>query len=86
MDDINFASNADDNTLYTTGNDIEDVIFKLQNQSKILFQCFMDNKMKANTSNVTLSIVSGGFRHCGAQGQKHLRALVLHFFINQNYS
>ena len=27
---------------------MEDVIFKLQNSSKILFQWFMDNQMKAN--------------------------------------
>ena len=48
MDDISFASCADDNTPYTIGNDIEDAIFKLQNSLKILFQWFMDNQMKAN--------------------------------------
>ena len=36
------------NTPYTTENDMEDVIFKLQNSSKILFQCFMDNQIKGN--------------------------------------
>ena len=45
MDDIDFA---DDNTPYTIGNNMEDVIFRLQNSSKILFQWFMDNQMKAN--------------------------------------
>ena len=30
---------------------MEDVIFKLQNSSKILFQWFMDNQMKANPNN-----------------------------------
>ena len=29
MDDIDFASYADDNTPYTIGNDIENVIFRL---------------------------------------------------------
>ena len=48
MDDTDFARYADDNTPYTTGNDMEDVICKLQNSSKILFQWFMDNQMKAN--------------------------------------
>ena len=31
MDDIDFASYADDNTPCTIENDMEDVIFKLQN-------------------------------------------------------
>ena len=48
MDDIDFASYADDNASYTTGDDMENVIFKLQNLSKILFQRFLDNQMKAN--------------------------------------
>ena len=48
MDDISFASYADDNTPYTVGNDMEDVIFKLQNSAKILFQWFMDKQTKSN--------------------------------------
>ena len=47
-DNIDFASYADDNTLYTIVNDVGDVTCKLQNSSKILFQWFMDNQMKAN--------------------------------------
>ena len=35
IDDIDFTSYADDNTPYATGNDMEDVIFKLQNSSKM---------------------------------------------------
>ena len=38
MDDTDVASYADDNTPYSIGNDFEDVIFKLKNPSKILFQ------------------------------------------------
>ena len=34
MDDIDFASYADDNTPYTIGNDMEDVVYKLQNFSE----------------------------------------------------
>ena len=44
MNDIDFASYADDNTPFIIG----DVIFKLQNASKTLFQWFYDNQMKAN--------------------------------------
>ena len=38
MNDTDFASYADDNTPYTIRNNMEDVIFELQNSSKILFQ------------------------------------------------
>ena len=49
MDDIDFPSYADYNTWHTIGNDIEDIIFKLQNLSKTLFQWFMDNnQIKVN--------------------------------------
>ena len=37
IDDIDFASYADDNTPYTIGNDMEDVIFKLQKFFKNTF-------------------------------------------------
>ena len=42
IDEIDFASYADDNTPYTIGNDLEVVIFKLQNSSKMFFQWFME--------------------------------------------
>ena len=37
VDDIDFSSYADDNTVYPIENGMEDVIFKLQNSSKMLF-------------------------------------------------
>ena len=37
MDGINFASNADDNTLYTTGNDIKDAILNCKIRQKFFF-------------------------------------------------
>ena len=49
MGDIDFASCANDNTPYTTGNYMEDVLFKWQTSSKILFQWFKDNQMKDNS-------------------------------------
>ena len=51
MNDIDFASYADDNTSFIVGEDIVDVIFKLQNASKTPFQWFYDNQMKANPDN-----------------------------------
>ena len=48
MENIDIASYADDNTPYTTGNSMEEVIRKLENAAKTLFQWFSDNQMKAN--------------------------------------
>ena len=48
MENIDIASYADDNTPYTTGNSMEEVIQKLENAAKALFQWFSDNQMKAN--------------------------------------
>ena len=48
MENIAIARYADDNTPYTTGNLIEEVIQKLGNAAQTLFQWFSDNQMKAN--------------------------------------
>ena len=48
MNDAEFASCADYNTLFFVGDDLNDVILKLQNASKTLFKWFNDNQMKAN--------------------------------------
>ena len=48
MKNIDIASYANDNTPYTTGNSMEEVIQKLENTAKTLFQWFSDNQMKAN--------------------------------------
>ena len=48
MNNVDFASYADDNTPFFVGKDLDDVISKLQNASKTLFQWFNDNQMKAN--------------------------------------
>ena len=47
MENIHIASYADNNTPYTTGNSIEEVVQKLENAAKTLFQWFSDNKMIA---------------------------------------
>ena len=48
MNDVDFASYADDNTPFLVGSDLHEVIFKHQNSSKTVFQWFADNQMKAN--------------------------------------
>ena len=48
MKNTDIASYADDNTPYTTGNSIEEVIQKLENTAKKLFQWFSYKQMKAN--------------------------------------
>ena len=48
MNDVDFAIYADNNTPFFVGNDLYEVIFKLQSASKTLFQWFADNQMKAN--------------------------------------
>ena len=48
MQNVDFASYADDNTIYDAGDNIDEVIFSLQESSKKLFKWFADNQMKAN--------------------------------------
>ena len=48
MNNTELASYADDNTPYAAGNNIEEVIVKLQNASKTLFQWFNDNQIESN--------------------------------------
>ena len=50
------ASYADDNTPYTTGNSMEEVIQKLENAAKTLFQWFNDNQMKLTLISVTFHV------------------------------
>ena len=48
MNHVDFASYADGKNPFFVGNDLDEVIFKLQRASKTFFQWFPDNKMKAN--------------------------------------
>ena len=48
MNNIELASYADDNTPYAVGNNIEELIVKLQNASKTPFRWFSINQMKSN--------------------------------------
>ena len=48
VQNVDFASYADDNTIYDAGDNIDEVIFSLQESSKKLFKWFANNQMKAN--------------------------------------
>ena len=48
INDLDFASYADNNTPFFVGSDLDEVIFKLQCASKTPFQWFAGNQMKAN--------------------------------------
>ena len=48
MNETEFASYADDNTPYTSGQDIDNVIRTIENNSIRLFKWFSNNQMKAN--------------------------------------
>ena len=56
MNNFELASYSDDNRPYAVGNNIEELIVKLQNASKTLFQWFSDNQMKSNPENVILFV------------------------------
>ena len=81
---IDFASYADDNTPFIIGEGIDDVIFKLQNASKTLFQWFYDNQMKAKpdkchficSSNEKLNIVIEDQTISNSNCEKHLGVLL----------
>ena len=48
VQNTDFASYADDNTIYNAGDNIEEVILSLRESSKKLFKWFSDNQMKSN--------------------------------------
>ena len=49
MCETDFASYADDNTPYALGDNIDDIIKSLEDDSINLFKWFLDNQMKANS-------------------------------------
>ena len=56
MQNVDFASYADDNKSYDAGGNIDEVIIYLQESSKKLFKWFADNQMKANEDKCHLII------------------------------
>ena len=55
--DVNFANYADDNTIYQSGRNVDDVINDLKLSAEKLFHCFSDNQMKGNTDKCHLLLV-----------------------------
>ena len=58
LKNTDFASYADDNTIYDMGDSINDVIASLQGSSEKLFQWFSDNQLKGNTDKCHLIVSS----------------------------
>jgi hypothetical protein len=54
MEDVEFASFADDNTPYVTGDCIKNVTFSLEKSTLDLLNWFYDNQMKANPEKFNL--------------------------------
>ena len=53
---VDFASYADDNRIYDAGDNIDEVIFSLQESSKKLFKWFADNQIKTNEDRCNLIV------------------------------
>ena len=60
INNIDFASDANNNTCYNTDENVEKVIDKLEIEAKILFRWFSDIQMKANPNKCHLLISSKG--------------------------
>ena len=56
MQNVDFASYVDDNTIYDAGDNIDEVIFSLQESSKKLFKWFADNQIKTNEDKYNLIV------------------------------
>ena len=51
---IDFSSYADDNTIYDSGSNIDDVISSFQESAEKFFQWLSQNEMKGNTDKLHL--------------------------------
>ena len=56
VQNVDFPSYADDNTIYDASDSIDKVIFSLQESSKNIFKWFADNQMKTNEDNYPLIV------------------------------
>ena len=61
MQNVDFVSYADDNTIYDVGDNIDEVIYSLQESSKKLFKWFADNQMKATEDKCQLIVSTNEF-------------------------
>ena len=51
-----FISDSDDNAIYDGADNIDEVIFSLQDSSKKLFKWFADNQIKTNEDKFHLTV------------------------------
>ena len=58
MQNVDFASYADDSTIYDAGDNIYEVVFSLQESSIKPFKWFADNQMKANEDKCHLTVIT----------------------------
>ena len=56
INNSDFSSYVEDNTIYDSGNSIDDVISSLQESAEKLFQWFSHNQMKGNTDKCHLIV------------------------------
>ena len=56
VQNVDFASYADDNTIYDASDNIDEVIFSLQESSEKLFKWFADNQIKFNENKCHLIV------------------------------
>ena len=56
INNTGFSSYTDDNTIYDSGNSIDDVISSLQESTEKLFHWFSHNQMKGNTDKCHLTV------------------------------
>ena len=56
ISDTDFCSYADDNTVYNSGNSIDEVVSSLQESAEKLFQWISHNQMKENTDKCHLIV------------------------------
>ena len=61
MQNVDFVSYADDNKIYDVGDNIDEVIYSLQESSKKLFKWFADNQMKATEDKCHLIVSTNEF-------------------------
>ena len=56
VQNVDFSSYTDDNTIYDAGDNIDEVIFSFQGSPKKLFKWFADNEMKTNDDKYNLIV------------------------------
>ena len=61
VQNVDFTNDADDNTIYDAGDNIDEVTFFLQESSKKLFKWFADNQMKTNEDKCHLIVSTNEF-------------------------